>query len=124
MVLFFGDAAYAIDWTRVRNGVAGNPPLVFRNAGAFTQAPIYTFGNVSRTISIRGPGQANTDFSMFKSYTVRERLKAQFRFEVFNLTNTPLFNGLNATYGSSSFGQINNQANYPRIVQLGVRISY
>ncbi len=38
VVLFFGDTAYAIDWTRVRNGVAGNPLLVFRNAGAFTHA--------------------------------------------------------------------------------------
>jgi len=36
VVLFFGDNAYAIDWTRVRTGVAGNPLFVFRNAGAFT----------------------------------------------------------------------------------------
>ena len=75
---------------------------------------------VSRTLSIRGPGQANCDFSVFKSYTIREDFKAQFRFEVFNLTNTPLFDNLNTTFGSSSFGQITNQANYPRIVQLGV----
>ncbi len=38
VVLFFGDPAYAIDWARVRKGVAGNPLLVFRNAGAFTHA--------------------------------------------------------------------------------------
>lgn len=36
VIFFFGDPAYAIDWTRVRAGVAGNPLLVFRNAGAFT----------------------------------------------------------------------------------------
>ena len=36
VIFFFGDDAYAIDWTRVHNGVAGNPLLVFRNAGAFT----------------------------------------------------------------------------------------
>ena len=73
---------------------------------------------------MRGPGQANCDFSVFKSYSVRETLKAQFRFEVFNLTNTPLFNALNTTFGSATFGQITNQANYPRIVQLGLRFSY
>jgi hypothetical protein len=94
------------------------------NPAAFTQAPAYTYGNVSRTIPMRGPGQANSDFSLFKSYNVREALKAQFRFEVFNLTNTPLFNGLNTTFGSATFGQITNQANYPRIVQLGLRFSY
>ncbi len=69
---------------------------------------------------MRGPGQAQTDFSMFKTYGVGEHFRAQFRFEVFNLTNTPLFDGLNATYGNSAFGTITNQANYPRIVQLGL----
>ena len=98
--------------------------LHYINPAAFTQAPAYTYGNVSRTIPMRGPGQANCDFSIFKSYTIREEFKAQFRFEVFNLTNTPLFDNLNTTFGSSSFGQITNQANYPRIVQLGVRFSY
>jgi hypothetical protein len=94
------------------------------NPAAFSQAPAYTYGNVSRTIPMRGPGQANCDFSFFKSYAVRETLKAQFRFEIFNLTNTPLFNSLNTTFGSATFGQITNQANYPRIVQLGLRFSY
>jgi hypothetical protein len=94
------------------------------NPAAFTQAPAYTYGNVSRTIPMRGPGQANCDFSLFKTYDVYEGFKAQFRFEVFNLTNTPLFNNLNTTFGSASFGQITNQANYPRIVQLGIRFSY
>ncbi len=98
--------------------------LHYINAAAFSQAPAYTYGNVSRTIPLRGPGQANCDFSIFKSYDVYENFKAQFRFEVFNLTNTPLFDNLNTTFGSSSFGQITNQANYPRIVQLGIRFSY
>lgn len=35
-VFFFGVERYAIDWTRVRAGVAGNPLFLFRNAGAFT----------------------------------------------------------------------------------------
>jgi hypothetical protein len=96
----------------------------YLNPAAFSQAPAYTFGNVSRTLPIRGPGQAFADASLFKTYQVWENFKAQFRFEVFNLTNTPLFDNLNTTFGSSAFGQITNQANYPRIVQLGVRFSY
>jgi len=64
------------------------------------------------------------DFSMFKTYSAKEKLNIQFRFEVFNLTNTPLFDALNTTFGNAAFGTITNQANYPRIVQLGLRFSY
>jgi len=100
------------------------------NKAAFSQAPQFTFGNVSRTIPMRGPGMASTDFSMFKSYAF-EKFKAQFRAEVFNLTNTPYFygpgaNGTNSgtQFGSSNFGQITAQANFPRVFQLGVRFEY
>ena len=35
---FFGHEAYAIDWTRVRAGVAGNPMFLFRNSSGFSKA--------------------------------------------------------------------------------------
>ncbi len=38
LVFFFGVEAYTIDWTRVRNGVPGNPIFIFRNSGAFSHA--------------------------------------------------------------------------------------
>jgi len=78
---------------------------------------------VSRTITLRGPGMANTDFSMFKSYQM-EHFMAQFRAEVFNLTNTPQFYGPGTTFGSSTFGKITSQANFPRVVQLGIRLAF
>jgi PKD repeat protein len=37
VVYFFGHEAYAIDWTRVRAGVAGNPMFIFRNGSGFTK---------------------------------------------------------------------------------------
>ena len=91
------------------------------NPAAFSIAPQFTFGNVSRTIPMRGPGMANIDFSLFKTFSLLERFKAQFRAEVFNLTNTPQFYGPNTTFGNSTFGQITTQANFPRVFQLGVR---
>jgi PKD repeat protein len=38
VIYFFGHEAYAIDWTRVTAGVAGNPMFIFRNGSGFTRA--------------------------------------------------------------------------------------
>lgn len=88
---------------------------------AFSQAPQFTFGTVSRTIPMRGPGQVNWDASIFKTFLVTEKLRAQFRAETLNLTNTPLFYGPNTTLGNPNFGKITSQANFSRLIQLGVR---
>jgi hypothetical protein len=94
------------------------------NPAAFSTAPQFTFGNVGRTIGMRGPGQVNWDMSLFKNFTIKEVLKAQFRLEALNAMNTPLFYGPNVSYGSSSFGKITTQANFSRQLQLAVRFAF
>lgn len=88
---------------------------------AFSVAPQFSFGNVGRVISLRGPGQINFDVSLFKTFSILETLKAQFRAEALNVSNTPTFYGPNTTFTNPQFGLITSQANYPRIVQIGVR---
>lgn len=94
------------------------------NPAAFSSAPQFTFGNVGRTIDMRGPGQANWDMSVFKNVTIKEVLKAQFRCEALNAFNTPLFYGPGVSFGSSSFGKITSQANFSRQLQLALRFSF
>ncbi len=94
------------------------------NASAFTTAPQFTFGNVPRTLSYRSPGTVNWDMSLLKTFTVMERFKGQFRAEATNAFNTPQFNGPNTAFGNANFGRITQQANFPRYIQLGVRITY
>jgi len=89
--------------------------------GAFSVAPQFTFGNLSRMISLRGPGQISFDASLFKTFAIMEKLKGQFRAEALNVSNTPMFYGPNTTFTNPSFGLITSQANYPRLIQLGVR---
>ena len=48
------------------------------NPAAFSQASQFTFGNVGRVISLRGPGQISFDGSLFKTFSLMEKLKAQF----------------------------------------------
>jgi hypothetical protein len=93
------------------------------NKAAFASAPQFSYGNLGRTLGMRGPGISNVDLSLFKSYSL-ERFRAQFRCEVFNLTNTPQFYGPQTNINSSTFGQITSQANFSRIFQLGVRLEF
>lgn len=92
------------------------------NRDAFSQTPQLAFGNVTRTIGVRGPGQANWDVSVFKTFTLHEQLKAQFRAEALNAFNTPLFRNPNMAFGNANFGRITSQANFARMIQLGVRL--
>ena len=94
------------------------------NPAAFSQVGQFAFGNVGRTIDMRGPGQVNFDMSLFKNFVIRERLKSQFRFEALNAMNTPLFYGPNVSFGSSSFGSITTQANFSRQLQMALRFSF
>ena len=94
------------------------------NPAAFTASTALTFGNAPRTLSLRGPGEANWDISLFKNILIRDRVNAQFRAETYNTFNTPWFAGPNTSFGSGSFGQITAQANFPRYLQLGARISF
>ncbi len=94
------------------------------NPAAFSTAGQFTFGNVARTISMRGPGQVNWDMSVFKNFSILEHVKAQFRAEALNALNTPLFYGPNTSFGSSTFGQITSQANFSRQMQLALRFSF
>ena len=93
----------------------------YYNPAAFSTAPQFTYGNLPRTIDYRGPGQANWDISGFKTFTIAERFKAQFRAEALNAFNTPAFEAPNALFGNPNFGKITRQANFPRFVQLGLR---
>jgi hypothetical protein len=48
--------------------------------------PTGTFGTSSRNL-FRDQGFRNWDFSLFKNWTIRERLTVQFRTEFFNILN-------------------------------------
>jgi len=91
---------------------------------AFSTAPQFTFGNVSRTIGYRGPGTRNLDLSLMKTFTIKERFHGQFRAETLNAFNTPVFNGPNTSFGNASFGKIIQQGNFGRLIQLGVRMTF
>ncbi len=95
------------------------------NPNAFTTVAAYAFGNGTRTYAdLRTHGKVNLDVSLFKTVTLHERVKAQFRAEFFNFTNTPIFSQPNVDRASSNFGKISGTTNNPRQIQLGARLSF
>jgi len=110
----------------------GNPVLAsgksinsWFNKAAFAQPANFTSGNLSRTYGgVRTDWLRNLDFSLFKNFTVTERIKLQFRAETFNITNTPVFGAPGATVNGANFGVITGQSNPPRNVQLALKVIF
>ena len=74
-----------------------------------------------------GAATRTVDLSLFKDFRINERMKAQFRVESFNLTNTPQFNvrSISTTHGSGDFGTVaNTVAGSNRQLQLAVRFMF
>jgi len=94
------------------------------NASAFSLAPQGTFGNTPRTLGVRGPGQKNWDLSIFKSFNISERFKAQFRAEALNAFNSPIFHTPITDLSSGDFGVINTMDNFSRQLQLAIRVTF
>jgi hypothetical protein len=95
------------------------------DTSAFAVPAAFTYGNSSRTApDVRAPGINNFDLSLFKTFTVTERLKAQFRFESFNAMNRVWFAPPSTSIGSTSAGVISSQANSPRQLQLALKLLF
>ncbi len=110
-------------------------PLAFANV---TEARFGTAG----FNTLRGPGTANLDFSIFRSFRISERLKLQFRGEAFNLTNSPHFANPGASVANLSLnpdGSVKSLGSYTiisnttgvgregidqRALRFGVRVSF
>ncbi len=106
-----------------RLGMAGQG--LYINKAAFVDAPMGTYGNVPRTVNCYGPGYVNSDLSLNKTFTVTERVHAQFRAEALNAFNTPEFNGLaSSSIDNASFGKITSTLGFPRLIQLGGRLFF
>ena len=94
------------------------------NRAAFSPVTAGNTGNSPRTSNCYGPGYTNSDLSLNKTFSLTERVRAEFRAEALNAFNTPQFNGPNLSADSSSFGKITGTLGFPRLVQLGGRLTF
>lgn len=81
------------------------------------------FGTVGRN-TLRGPAQANTDFSVVKLLPFTERYRGEIRAEMFNLFNQVNFANPGNTVGTSNFGRILETSTGPRIIQFAFKFQF
>lgn len=108
----------------VGNGNLSNPSVAdWFNIAAFVPQTKGTIGTSPRNV-LYGPHQRHFDFSLFKNINLTERLQAEFRTEVFNLSNTPSFSEPNATLDSPATGTISSTSLDPREIQFAFKLKF
>jgi hypothetical protein len=80
-------------------------------------------GNAGRGI-LATDGLFNLDFGLMKNFRVTERFNLQFRWETFNLTNTPTLGEPNINIESPDFGKVRATVSVPRQMQFALRLSF
>src|SRR5262249_44176334 len=95
------------------------------NTAAFAQPAAFSFGSEPRTDPVlRAAGINNFDFTIVKHTSITERARLEFRTEFFNLFNRVQFADPGTSLGSAQFGIVTSALNLPRLVQLGLRLSF
>ncbi|HTM47728.1 MAG TPA: carboxypeptidase-like regulatory domain-containing protein [Bryobacteraceae bacterium] len=95
------------------------------DTAAFSIPVQFTYGNAPPSEpDARGPGIANFDLSVFKTFRIAEKLSTQFRFESFNTMNRVQFAKPGLQNGSTAFGVISLQQNQPRKLQLALKMIF
>jgi hypothetical protein len=105
-----GDAAYgsclaAANTPGLMNSLVQNGGCFVQNGTILYPNAVGTYGNMGRNI-FRGPGFADWDGSLGKVWNLSERLRLQFRGEVFNVLNHPIFSlgSIRKNLGSTNLG--------------------
>lgn len=98
------------------------PERWFNTSGVSAPAA-FTIGNAPRFApNVRADGTHHADINIAKNFRITERVKAQFRGEMYNFTNTPQFAPPGITFGAADFGQVNGtRFSDRRNVQLGLK---
>jgi hypothetical protein len=92
------------------------------NTAAFSQAGQGVIGSSSRN-PVVGPAYRALDVMVGKTFPITERVRAEFRAEAFNVTNTPSLTAPNTNFGNAAFGTI-TRAFDPRVFEMVMKVHF
>ncbi|MEX2261031.1 MAG: TonB-dependent receptor [Bryobacteraceae bacterium] len=95
------------------------------NPNAFQVLPQFSLRDLSYTLSrLRGDGINNWDLSVIKDTQATERLKVQFRWELYNAFNRAQFSRPNLNPTSGGYTRITGTVATPREMQFGLKLIF
>lgn len=104
--------------------VGSNAPGSFLNLAAFAYPAAGDFGNF-RPRAIHGPGLEQADLALFKSFSLGDMRKFEFRAEFFNAFNHPSFaNPSGDITAPGAFGKSTGTTTDPREIQVAAKIFF
>jgi Carboxypeptidase regulatory-like domain len=124
-----GNYNYGNGYGYERANLVGSPypsnrgPAEWINVSSFQYPALDTFGDLGRD-SLRSDWYKNLDLSIFRQFPITERFRMEFRFETFNLTNTPVWAIPVTSLESPSFGSVTTTANTARQLQFGLKLYF
>jgi hypothetical protein len=104
----------------------GRTPDLWFDTSAVTAPAPGTYGNLGN-FTVFAPGVRNIDFSVFKDFPITERYRFQFRWESFDLANSPQFDpeGMIINQGQSGFGRLTRtRVGTQRFMQFALRFQF
>ena len=101
------------------------------NPAAFADPPAAGSGTATRLgtapvflPNVRGPGHQTEDFGLVKNTPITERVMLQLRADFQNVFNRTGYGDPDTGYNDGSFGVISGPMNGPRIIQMGMHLSF
>ena len=123
-------ASNLMDW---RSDLVGDPFIdhptqnLWFNPAAFALPQAadksWHYGNSGRNI-LRADGIGNLDSGLMKTFDITERIHAQFRWEVFNVCNSPQYADPINGVDNPDLGKVKSTLNSPRQMQFALRLSF
>jgi len=124
-----GNYNYGNGYGYERANLVGSPypssksPAEWINVSSFQLPALNTFGDLGRD-SLRSDWYKNLDLSIFRQFPITERFRMEFRFETFNLTNTPVWAVPVTSMEAPNFGAVTSTANTARQLQFGLKLYF
>jgi len=101
-----------------------NPtPADWFNKAAFAVPANYTFGNLGRN-AIRADRYINLDLSLVRDFPFAEKRRFQFRVDMFNTANHPVWGIPGETFNSAQFGTITSTRSTERQIQFAGKLFF